>query len=51
MIAETGALVECEEMIKRYVDEALASLDDAPITEEARRALADLAVLATSRRA
>ncbi len=51
VIAETGALVECEEMIKRYVDEALASLDDAPITEEARRALADLAVLATSRRA
>jgi len=51
VIAETGALVECEEMIKRYVEEALQALDEAPVTEEARRALADLAVLATSRRA
>ena len=30
IIEETGALVECEEMIKRYVDEALASLDERP---------------------
>lgn len=50
VIEETGALVECEEMIKRYVDDALHSLEHAPIKEEARTALADLAVAATSRR-
>ncbi|GAA3313370.1 hypothetical protein [Nonomuraea dietziae] len=35
-------------MIARYLEESLASLDDAPITTEARSALADLAVAATS---
>jgi geranylgeranyl diphosphate synthase, type I len=50
IIAETGALVACEEMIKNYLEDALTSLDHAPITEEARAALADLAVAATSRR-
>ncbi|GIH97186.1 polyprenyl synthetase family protein [Planobispora siamensis] len=50
IIRETGALGACEEMIKNYLDDALNSLDDAPITPEARSALADLAVAATSRR-
>ena len=50
IIEETGALVSCEEMIKEYVEDALGSLDGAPITAEARTALADLAVAATSRR-
>jgi geranylgeranyl diphosphate synthase type I len=50
IIEETGALVFCEEMIKGYLEDALGSLDGAPITAEARAALADLAVAATSRR-
>ncbi|GAA3086936.1 polyprenyl synthetase family protein [Streptosporangium carneum] len=50
IIEETGALAACEDMIKSYLDDALNSLDDAPITGEARTALADLAVAATSRR-
>ncbi|GII04956.1 polyprenyl synthetase family protein [Planobispora takensis] len=50
VIRETGALGACEEMIKNYLEDALNSLDDAPITPEARSALADLAVAATSRR-
>jgi geranylgeranyl diphosphate synthase type I len=37
-------------MITTYLEEALSSLDDAPITAEARGALADLAVAATSRK-
>ncbi|MFB9530905.1 polyprenyl synthetase family protein [Nonomuraea roseola] len=50
VIEASGALDECEEMIARYLEESLASLDDAPITTEARSALADLAVAATSRK-
>lgn len=50
IIDETGALTACEDMIKEYLDTALASLEGAPITAEARTALADLAVAATSRR-
>lgn len=50
IIEETGALLACEEMIKKYLEDALGSLDDAPITAEARTALAELAVAATSRR-
>jgi geranylgeranyl diphosphate synthase type I len=46
----TGALAECEAMIGRYVTEAVAALDSAPVTAEARTALADLAVAATARR-
>jgi geranylgeranyl diphosphate synthase type I len=46
----TGALAECEVMIGRYVTEAVAALDSAPVTAEARTALADLAVAATARR-
>jgi geranylgeranyl diphosphate synthase type I len=50
IIEETGALAASEEMIKRYLDDALGSLERAPITGEARGALEDLAVAATSRR-
>jgi geranylgeranyl diphosphate synthase type I len=50
IIEETGALAGCEEMIKRYLDDALRSLEHAPIEEEARTALAALAVAATARR-
>jgi geranylgeranyl diphosphate synthase type I len=49
VIAETGALAECERMISRNVERALLVLRDAPITAEAREALAELAVAATSR--
>ncbi|GAA0358814.1 polyprenyl synthetase family protein [Microbispora corallina] len=50
VIEETGALAACEGMIKRYLEEALAALDQAPIEETARAALAALAVAATARR-
>jgi geranylgeranyl diphosphate synthase type I len=50
VIVDTGALAACEEMIDSYAAEAMAALRDAPITPEAREALADLAVAATSRR-
>src|SRR5690606_37752556 len=51
IIEETGALAACEEMIKRYLDEALHALQEAPIIDEsARSALAALAVAATTRR-
>src|SRR5579875_1434520 len=49
VITGTGALAECEMMIDRNVKEALAALESAPITEESKSALADLAVAATSR--
>lgn len=49
LLAETGALAECETMIDRYVTEALAALESAPVTAEARAALAELAVAATAR--
>lgn len=49
IIESTGALRECEELISGYLDEALAVLEQAPITAEARTALAELAVAATSR--
>ena len=45
----TGALADCEAMIDRNVKDALSALDSAPITDESRSALADLAVAATSR--
>ncbi|GAA4580586.1 polyprenyl synthetase family protein [Planotetraspora phitsanulokensis] len=50
VILDTGALSACEEMIKRFLDDALHALDQAPIDESARTALAALAVAATSRR-
>jgi len=49
LLAETGALAECEAMIDRYVTEALAALDEAPMTAEAKAALAELAITATAR--
>jgi geranylgeranyl diphosphate synthase, type I len=50
LLAETGALAECELMIDRYVTEALAALDPLPVAPEAKAALAGLAVTATARR-
>ncbi len=48
-ITATGALAECERMIGGHVGEAIAALAGAPITAEARDALAELAVAATAR--
>jgi geranylgeranyl diphosphate synthase, type I len=48
-ITATGALAECERMIGRHVEQAIAALAGAPITGEARDALAELAVAATAR--
>jgi geranylgeranyl diphosphate synthase, type I len=49
VLTDTGALAECEQMIGSSVAEALAALEDAAVTEEAKRALAELAVAATAR--
>jgi geranylgeranyl diphosphate synthase, type I len=49
VIADTGALAECETLISASVKEATSALDGAPITEEARAALIELAVVATAR--
>jgi geranylgeranyl diphosphate synthase, type I len=49
VIAATGALTECERIISRHVSEAIAALEATSITDEARRALAELAVAATVR--
>jgi geranylgeranyl diphosphate synthase type I len=49
VITDTGAVAECEAMIGRHVAEAVAALAEAPITGEAKDALADLAVAATAR--
>ena len=49
VLTETGAVEECEALIAAGVKEAIAALDGAPITEEARTALAELAVMATDR--
>jgi geranylgeranyl diphosphate synthase, type I len=48
-IAGTGAVAECERMIGRHVSEAIAALEGAPMTGQAREALAELAVAATAR--
>jgi len=48
-ITGTGAVAECERMIGRHVSEAIAALEGAPMTGEAREALAELAVAATTR--
>ncbi|MFI6295375.1 polyprenyl synthetase family protein [Nonomuraea sp. NPDC050790] len=50
IIDDTGALQECEDLIASYLDEALAALARAPITQEARAALDGLAVAATTRK-
>jgi geranylgeranyl diphosphate synthase, type I len=49
ILVETGALAECELMIDSGVAEGLAALEHAPITGEAKLALAELAVIATAR--
>ncbi|MFA1547511.1 polyprenyl synthetase family protein [Actinomadura chokoriensis] len=49
IIEETGGLAACEAMIERYLRDAERILDSAPITAEARDALAELAVAATTR--
>jgi geranylgeranyl diphosphate synthase, type I len=49
ILTETGALAECELMIDSSVTEGLAALEHAPITGEAKLALAELAVIATAR--
>lgn len=49
VITDTGALAECETLISAGVKEATAALDGAPIPEEARAALAELAIVATAR--
>jgi geranylgeranyl diphosphate synthase type I len=50
IIVETGALTACEDLIESYAAEASEALRVAPITLEARDALAELAVAATLRR-
>ncbi|MEO3858043.1 polyprenyl synthetase family protein [Acrocarpospora sp. B8E8] len=50
VIEDTGALAYCEDMIGRYLRDALDSLQTAGITADAREALAALAVAATARR-
>ena len=49
IIRGAGALRACEELIERYVSEALTALTDAPVTAAAKDALAELALAATSR--
>jgi geranylgeranyl diphosphate synthase, type I len=49
VLTETGAVAECERMIDSCVTDGLSALTDAPVTSEARRALAELAVTATAR--
>jgi geranylgeranyl diphosphate synthase type I len=49
LLTDTGAPAECETMIDRYVTEALAALEAAPVTAAARTALAELAIAATAR--
>ena len=49
VITGTGALAECERMISRHLDQALAALEGAPVTAGTRAALAELAVTATAR--
>jgi geranylgeranyl diphosphate synthase, type I len=49
VLTDTGALTECERMISGSVREALAALADAPFTDEAKTALAELAATAVDR--
>lgn len=49
IIVDTGALAACEEMIESYAAQATDALRTAPITPEAKDALAGLVVAATSR--
>lgn len=49
VIAETGAVNHVEALIKQRVAEGIDALSEAPIHDEARRALTELAVAATDR--
>jgi geranylgeranyl diphosphate synthase, type I len=49
VITDTGALTACETMIGEHVARAVAALGQAPVTDEAKAALAELAVAATAR--
>jgi geranylgeranyl diphosphate synthase type I len=49
VITDTGALAACETMIGEHVASAVSALGRAPITDEAKAALAELAVTATAR--
>jgi geranylgeranyl diphosphate synthase type I len=49
VITDTGALAACETMIGERVARAVAALREAPVTDEAKAALAELAVTATAR--
>lgn len=49
VLAETGAVAECERLIRSSVQRALAALDGAPFTATAKAALAELAATATDR--
>ena len=51
VIAETGAVEEVEALIRRRVEEGLDALAKAPIHDDARAALTDLAATATHRSA
>src|SRR5215813_11761752 len=49
VITETGALAACEAMIGEHVAKAVTALGQAPVTDQAKAALAELAVTATAR--
>ena len=49
VLTETGAVAECERLIRRSVQQALAALEHAPFTTPAKAALAELAATATDR--
>jgi geranylgeranyl diphosphate synthase type I len=49
VLTQTGAVAECEALISASVKEAVAALDGGPITDDAKAALAALAVTATDR--
>ncbi len=49
VIVDTGGLAACEELIARYAADAEAALAAAPLTPEARTALSELTVAATTR--
>jgi len=49
VLTDTGALAECERMIRGSVREALAALAAAPFADEAKTALAELAATAVDR--
>jgi geranylgeranyl diphosphate synthase type I len=49
VLTDTGAVDECEALIAANVKEAVTALDGAPFTDEAKSALAALAITATDR--